>query len=170
VLTSASLTLAVAMVVAALTVQRQVESHQDHSAAGFISSSAIYQSADHVLLVVSVILVSLAAISATFTAWATVIDTRVSTALARTLGATPRQVSAGLTTAQLLPGLAAAILGLPAGLLLYKLAGGDLTGATPPVWWLLAVIPATLVAVGLITAIPAHIGAHQPVAETLRTE
>ena len=170
VLTAASLTLAVTMVVAALTVQRQLETHQNHAAAGFLSSSAIYQSANHVLLVLSVTLVSLAAISATFTAWATVIDTRVATALARALGATPRQISTGLTTAQLLPGLAAACIGLPAGLLLYQLAGGDLSTATPPILWLLAVIPATLIAVAAVTAIPARIGARRPVAETLRAE
>ena len=169
-LTAASLTLAVTMVVAALTEQRQLHSHQDHTAAGFISSSAIYQSANHVLLVLSVALVSLAAISATFTAWATVIDTRVATALARALGATPRQIGAGLTTAQLLPGLAAACLGIPAGLLLYQLAGGDLSTATPPAWWLLCVIPGTLLTVAIVTAIPAGLGAHRPIGETLRWE
>ena len=169
-LTAASLTLAVTMVVAALTQQRQLHSHQDHTAAGFLSSSAIYQSANHVLLVLSVALVSLAAISATFTAWATVIDTRVATALARALGATPRQIAAGLTTAQLLPGLAAACLGIPAGLLLYELAGGDLSTATPPAWWLLCVIPGTLIAVAIATAVPAGLGARSPIAETLRSE
>jgi putative ABC transport system permease protein len=169
-LTAASLTLAVAMVVAALTVQQQLDAHQDHAAAGFFSSSAIYQGANHVLLVLSVTLVILGAVSATFTAWATVIDTRVATALARALGATARQVSAGLTAAQLLPGLAAAIVGLPAGLLLYQLAGGDLNTATLPIWWLLAVIPATLVAVALATAIPARLAASRPVADALRSE
>lgn len=170
VLTAASLTLAVTMVVTALTVQRQLETHQDHAAPGFLSSSAIYQNANHVLLVLSLALISLAAISATFTAWTTVIDTRVATALTRALGATPRQISTGLTTAQLLPGLAAACFGIPAGLVLYKIAGGDLSTASPPVWWLLCVIPGTLIAVALVTAIPAGIGARRPIAETLRSE
>src|SRR5258708_40221655 len=97
------------MAVAALTVQRDLETHQAHAGVGyFTSGSGIVQSANHVLLTVSVILVVLAAISATFTAWATVIDAQTATALARALGATPRQVSAGLSTAQLLPGLVAA--------------------------------------------------------------
>jgi ABC-type lipoprotein release transport system permease subunit len=169
-LTAASLMIAVTMVVTALTVQRQLDVHKDHAAAGFFSSSAIYESADHVLLVVSVALVCLAAVSATFTAWATVIDTRVVTALARALGATPRQISTGLTVAQLVSGSIAACVGIPAGLLLYEVAGGNLSIATPPLWSLLAVVPGTLIALTLLTAIPAGIGAHKSVAEILRTD
>jgi putative ABC transport system permease protein len=45
-----------------------------------------------VLLVVMVILLSLAAVNAIFITWATVLDNRHSSALARALGATPRQV------------------------------------------------------------------------------
>jgi putative ABC transport system permease protein len=170
VLTAASLMIAVAMVVAALTVQRDLETHQAHATVGFFTSSAIVQSANHVLLVLSVILVILAALSATFTAWATVIDAQIATALARALGATPRQITAGLTSAQLLPGLLAACAGIPAGLLLYQLAGGQLSEAMPPVSWLLAVIPGTLIAVAAASAIPARIGARRSVAEVLRAE
>jgi putative ABC transport system permease protein len=170
VLTAASLMIAVTMVVTALTVQRQLDVHTDHAAAGFFSSSAIYQSANHVLLVVSVALVCLAAVSATFTAWATVVDTRVATALARALGATPRQISTGLTVAQLVSGSVAACVGIPAGLLLYQLAGGNLSTATPPLGWLFAVIPGTLIAVTLVTAIPAAVATHSPVVEILRTD
>jgi putative ABC transport system permease protein len=170
VLTAASLVIAVTMVVAALAVQRSLQTHESHAAAGFLASSASYQSANHVLAVLSVILGILAAISATFTAWATVIDTQIATALARALGATPRQIGAGLTTAQLLPGLVAACVGIPAGLLLYQLAGGNLNDAMPPILSLLAVIPATLIAVAAVTAIPARIGARRPVAAILRAE
>ncbi len=171
VLTSASLTIAVAMVVAALTVQHdRAVTAQRSAPVGFFLSASNGDQANHVLLALSVILVILAAISATFTAWATVIDAQTSTALARALGATPRQVSAGLTTAQLLPGLAAACVGIPAGLLLYELAGGHLSEASPPLLWLLVVIPATLTAVAAVTAIPARIGAHRSVAEVLRAE
>ena len=170
VLTAASLMIAVTMVVAALAVQRSLQTHQSHAAAGFLASSAIYQSANHVLVILSVLLGILAAISATFTAWATVIDTQIATALARALGATPRQVGAGITTAQLLPGLVAACVGIPAGLMLYQLAGGNLNDAMPPMLWLLAVIPGTLIAVAAATAIPARIGARRPVAGILRAE
>jgi putative ABC transport system permease protein len=171
VLTAASLTIAVAMVVAVLAVQRDIAvTHQGEATVGFFFTDGIVQSADHVLLVLSVILVTLAAISTTFTAWATVIDAQIATALARALGATPGQVSAGLTTAQVLPGLIAACLGIPLGLLLYLVAGGDLKEAVPPLLWLLAVIPATLIAVASVTWVPARVGARRPVAEVLRAE
>ena len=170
VLTAASLMIAVTMVVAALSVQRQLQTHQDHTTAGFLSSSAIYQSANHVLIVLSIALIVLAGISATFTAWATVIDTQVATALARALGATPRQISMGTTAAQLIPGFVAACLGIPAGLLLYQLSGGNLHNTTPPLWWLLAIIPGALIVVAALTAVPARIGARRPVAQVLRAE
>jgi putative ABC transport system permease protein len=171
VLTAAGLTVAVAMVVAALTVQHDLQvTEQRPVPVGLLASSVTGNQAGDVLLVLSAILVVLAAITATFTAWATVIDAQRSTALARAVGATPRQISAGLATAQLLPALAAACLGIPAGLLLYQVAGGHLSEARPPLLWLLAVIPATLTAVAAVTAIPARIGARRSIADTLRTE
>jgi putative ABC transport system permease protein len=54
--------------------------------------------------------------------------------------------------------------------MLYRLAGGNLNDAMPPILWLLAVIPATLIAVAAVTAIPARIGARRPVAGILRAE
>ena len=116
------------------------------------------------------ILVSLAAITAAFTAWATVIDAQRSTALARALGATPRQINTSLITVQLLAALPAAGLGIPAGLLLYAAAGGHLSEAPPPVLSLLAVIPVTLIAVALMSAIPIRIGARRPMADILRAD
>ena len=81
----------------------------------------------------------------------------------------PQQVSAGLSAAQVLPALAGAILGIPAGIYLYKvLRHGQLT--VPPLWWLLAVLLGTLLVVAGLTAIPARIGARRPAAEILRSE
>ena len=171
VLTGAGLLVAVAMVVAALAVQQSMHvTAQRAEPAGLVTSHGIDQQANHVLIVVSVILVSLAAITAAFTAWATVIDAQRSTALARALGATPRQVASGLIIAQLLAALPAACLGIPAGLLLYEAAGGHLSEAPPPPLLLLAVIPLTLLAVAAVSAIPVRIGARRPVAEILRAD
>ncbi len=121
------------------------------------------------MLVITVMLVALAAVNTIFITWATVLDARRSSALARALGATPQQVSAGLSAAQVLPALAGAILGIPAGIYLYKvLRHGQLT--VPPLWWLLAVLLGTLLVVAGLTAIPARIGARRPAAEILRSE
>jgi hypothetical protein len=60
-----------------------------------------------VLLVVMVMVLSLAAVNAIFITWATVLDNRHSSALARALGATPREASFALAAAQVLPALTA---------------------------------------------------------------
>ena len=168
-LAASGLTVAVAMVVAAITVKHDLQVTEGaRSGVGLFGSSA-GESASHVLFLLSGVLVVLAAVTVTFAAWATVLDARRSTALARALGATPGQVSAGLAIAQLLPSLGAACLGIPAGLGLYALAGGHLSEARPPFFWLLAVIPAAVLTVGVVTALPARIGARRPVAEALRS-
>ena len=121
------------------------------------------------LLAITITLVVLAAVNAIFVAWATALDTRRASALARALGATPRQVSAGLSAAQVLPALAGAILGIPGGLALLAAVDPDGT-VMPPLWQLLAVVPGTVLAIALLTAIPARISARRPVADALRSE
>ena len=63
------------------------------------------------LLVITVALVTLAALNAILMAWATVLDARHASALMRVLGANSRQVSSGLAAAQVLSALPGAILG-----------------------------------------------------------
>jgi ABC-type lipoprotein release transport system permease subunit len=129
-----------------------------------------------VLLVVMGILLSLAAVDAIFITWATVLDNRHSSALARALGATPGEVSAALATAQVLPALVGAILGaFPGGFALFHainaIAGGDSDRATlPPLWQLLALVAGTVLVVAALTAVPARLGGRRPVTETLQAE
>jgi ABC-type lipoprotein release transport system permease subunit len=125
--------------------------------------------ANQVLLVITVILVALAAINALFITWATVLDARHSSALARALGATPSQVSAGLSAVQVLPTLAGAILGIPAGLALFGTLSND-EAATPPSWQLVAVVAVTVVLVAGLTTIPARLGGRRSVAPVLQAE
>jgi hypothetical protein len=74
-----------------------------------------------------------------------VLDNRHSSALARALGATPREVSA--------------------------ITGGDSDRATlPSPWQLLAVVLATVLVVAALTAVPARLGGRRPVTETLDAE
>ena len=122
-----------------------------------------------VLLVITITLVALAAVNAIFITWATSLDARRSSALARALGATPQQVSAGLSAAQVLPALAGALLAIPGGLALLTAVDPDET-TMPPLWQLLAVVPGTVLIVALLTVIPAGISARRPVAEVLRSE
>jgi putative ABC transport system permease protein len=125
---------------------------------------------NQMLFVLTVMLVALAAVNALFITWATVADSRRSSAVARALGAGPGQVSAGLSVAQVLPALAGAALGIPIGFVLVKSVnhGGALT--TPPLWWLAAVLAGTPAVVMVLTAVPARIGARRPVAAILQAE
>ena len=122
------------------------------------------------LVVLTIVLVALAVLNAVCAAWATVLDFRRSAALARALGASPRQVSAGVAWAQVLPAVPGALLGIPLGLGLFLAAnsGGVLT--IPPVWWLAAVVLAILVSVAVMASIPALIGARIPAAQILQSE
>jgi putative ABC transport system permease protein len=127
----------------------------------------------HVLLVWTVILLSLAAVNAIVITWATVLDNRHASAVARALGATPQEVTVALATAQVLPALLGGVLGVfPGGYLLFaaimSITDGDSDKATLPVpGQLIALILATMLAVAALTAVPAHLGGRRPVTETL---
>ena len=107
--------------------------------------------------------------NAIFIAWSTVVDARHTSALERALGATPQEVSAGLSAAQVLPALAGSILGVPGGILLFNAVSPTRSAHVPP-GWILAVLVGTPLLVALLTAIPARLGGRRPVAEILRAE
>jgi putative ABC transport system permease protein len=118
--------------------------------------------------IISVMLVVLAAVNAFFIAWTTALETRYPAALARALGATPQQVTIGLTAAYLAPALVGALLGIPGGIVVYDLAkhGGPTT--FPAAGPLIAMVVMTLAVIGVLTAIPTRIGARRPVADVLQ--
>jgi predicted lysophospholipase L1 biosynthesis ABC-type transport system permease subunit len=100
-----------------------------------------------------------------------VLDARHTSALARALGATPQQVSAGLSAAQVLPALVGALLGIPGGIALVSAVNKDGKHLTlPPLWWLVATVLVTVVAVAAITIVPAWLGTRRPVGEVLQSE
>jgi putative ABC transport system permease protein len=125
---------------------------------------------EQMLSVLTVALLALAVLNAIVTTWATVLDARQSSALARALGATPRQLTAAVSAAQLLPALPGALLGIPLGIGLFAAANGAGTVTIPPASWLLAAVLGTLVAVAGLSTIPARLGARRPVAEILQSE
>jgi putative ABC transport system permease protein len=170
VLGAASVAVTAAGVVAVLTF---------HATAGLDASggsgglgSPVYDRDEQMLTVLTIVLVTLAVLNVIVTAWATVLDARHSSALARALGATPQQVSAGVSAAQLLPALPGALLGIPLGIGLFAAASGAGTRvlAIPPAWWLAAAVLGTLAAVAGLAAIPARIGARRPAAAILQSE
>jgi putative ABC transport system permease protein len=160
-----STAITVTMIVAALT----AHAHNAQALEGFTANNPRYERVDEVLLVITIMLIAMAAVNAIFIAWSTVLDSRHSSALARALGATPAQMAAALSAAQALPALAGAVIGVPCGIALYTALKHQST-ALPSAWWILAVVLGTLVTVTGLTVIPARIGAHSPVAEILQSE
>ena len=130
----------IAVTVTTLTAVVTVHSHQElMTIAGFSSiDNPRTDRINHSLLLVSITLLMLAAINALFITWSTAIDARQPLTVARALGATPRQITLGLSAAQVIPALPATIIGIPAGIaLVAALSHGD--PITVPVAWLVAV-------------------------------
>jgi ABC-type lipoprotein release transport system permease subunit len=166
VLSAASIFVAVTGIVAVLAARAQF----GHDAELVGGTDPTTDRFNQVMLVITVSLVALAAVNAISVTWATALDARHSSALARALGATPQQVSTGLSAAQVLPALVGASLGIPGGLALFAALGGGGDGVSTPLWQLLAVVPVTVLVVAVLTTIPARLHARRPVAEILQSE
>jgi putative ABC transport system permease protein len=166
---AASIAVAVMGLVAALAIHAAVDEKFSHfgRSGGLVNPDV--PRAEQVLTVITISLVTLAALTAIFAAWATVLDARRASAVTLALGATPQQVRAGLVMAQVIPAVPGAILGVPLGIGLFKVAGHHLNGL-PPVLWLVAAVLGTVLVVAALTSIPARIGLRRPVAEMLQTE
>ncbi|TDD87955.1 ABC transporter permease [Actinomadura darangshiensis] len=125
--------------------------------------------ARHLLLAVTAAVIALAIVNTVTITWAFAQEARPTMAIARTLGATPGQITAGLSAAQLLPALPSVIVGVPLGVQVFLLFNrGD--AAMPPGWWLIAAGVASLLATAALTALPARAAARRSVAQTLSAE
>jgi len=166
---AASIAVAVMGLVAALALHAAVDNKFSHfgSSGGLVNPDV--PQAEQVLTAITISLVTLAALTAIFAAMATVLDARRASAVTLALGATPQQVRAGLVMAQVIPALPGAILGLPLGIGLFKVAGHGLSGL-PPVLYMVAAVLGTMLVVAALTSVPARIGLRRPVAEMLQTE
>jgi putative ABC transport system permease protein len=125
---------------------------------------------EQMLMVLTVVLVALSVLNAVCAAWATVLDTRLVSALARALGASPDQVTAGIAAAQVLPAVPGALLGIPLGIGLFAAAAQGAGVVVPPASWLAAAVSTTLAVLAVLAAIPASIGARRPVSPILQSE
>jgi putative ABC transport system permease protein len=168
VLTAASIAVTVTGIVAVLAFHATAREARFGGSNGLINP--VMQRDEQMLAVITIVLVALSVLNAICATWATVLDTRLPAALSRALGATPRQVTAGLCAAQVIPAVPGALLGVPLGIGLFKLANHAGLTTIPPAGWLAAAVVATLIAVAVLAAIPARIGARRPVFEILQSE
>ncbi len=168
VLGAATVLITVTGIVAILTYHATLGAHIGGWSSGL--TDPVTARVSQVLLVLSVALVLLAAVNAIVITWSTVLDARRPAALARSLGASPRQVSAGLSAAQVIPSIPAALLAIPLGVGLFAAVGNGVAPAFPAPAWLVLIVVGTMAAVAMLTAVPARIGARRPAAEVLRRE
>jgi putative ABC transport system permease protein len=130
-----------------------------------------HQRLTQVLWVITIMLIVLAAINAILITWATVVDGRHASALARALGATPQQVSQALSAAQFVSVLPRSILGVPLGIALVQTVGKSSDAykhaSIPMVTFVLV---GTWLIMSLLTAIPARIGTRRSTAQILQAE
>ena len=160
----------VAMIFVALAMEQGIAGDAGRRDPGGFGIDIAYDKLQLVVYVFAVTLVVLASVNAVLIAWATAVDTAVPNALARALGATPRQVGLGVALAQSIPAVLAAAIGVPFGLAIYLAAltaGGD-DAATGPGPFLVAAVPAILLLTIALTLVPTQLAARQPVVDALR--
>ncbi|KAA9378170.1 ABC transporter permease [Microbispora cellulosiformans] len=121
------------------------------------------------MLAVTILLIALAVVNTVTLTWTTAMEARANMAVARTLGATPGQIAAGLSAAQVLPALLGAMAGVPLGIGVCGLFSARNT-IMPPVSWMLAAALVTLLVTAAFTALPARLAARRPVARALSAE
>ncbi|ETK37971.1 FtsX-like permease family protein [Microbispora sp. ATCC PTA-5024] len=119
------------------------------------------------LLSVTVLAIALALVNTITMTWSTAMEARATMAVARTLGATPGQITAGLSVAQVLPALPGAVAGVILGIGVYVTVGG---ASTLPIASMAGAAIATVLATAALTAVPARVAARRSVAQALSAE
>ncbi|MGQ4379939.1 FtsX-like permease family protein [Streptomyces sp. SAS_267] len=165
VLASAGTAATTVMVTATLTFHADLDTV--HASDRFGPGAMRTDQTGQVLLAVTVALVALSTLNTVLLGWSTAVQARRALFIARTLGATPGQVVAALCVAQLLPAVPGVAAGMPVGLGLYWLFG---TQVTPPGPWLLTTALAILLAVAMVTALPAWAHTRKPAGPVLNAE
>lgn len=111
----------------------------------------------------------LAAVNTMVLTWSVGLDARHPLAIARTLGATPGQITAGLCVAQVLPALPGVVVGSPIGLLLYLVFSPPST-TMPSTGSLLTALLAILLGTAAFAAVPAWLHTRRPATDVLSAE
>jgi putative ABC transport system permease protein len=122
-----------------------------------------------VMTAMTVLLVVMASVNLLFVTRASAVDARQVIAIARTLGASPADAAIALGTAQIIPAVAGLLLGEVGGSLLFQ-GLSDGKRVTPDVAQLIGLGLLAVIVATLLTAVPARIEAHRPIATTIHHE
>ncbi|MEU8639745.1 ABC transporter permease [Amycolatopsis sp. NPDC048633] len=158
-------TAAISVTVSALLAFRMTVAHGTSTGLTDPAMAVINARIGQVALAVTFALVALSTLNTLFVGWSSAVQARRALAVTRTLGATPGQVVTALCTAQLLPAVLAVLAGIPGGIGLYGFLNPKFV-APPASWQLLAAL-GVLLAVGVLTALPAWAHTRRPAGRAL---
>ncbi|GGV14160.1 hypothetical protein GCM10010182_38390 [Actinomadura cremea] len=147
----------------------RVQTHYDYGLGSSHLGNVQSEQGHRVLTAVTVAMAVLAAVNIITITWTTALEARPVMAIARTLGATPGQITAGLSAAQLLPTVPGAVVGVPLGMSLVLLFSPP-NVAVPSTWTLFIPALAAPLATVALTALPARLAARRSIARTLSVE
>jgi putative ABC transport system permease protein len=167
-LSAASVAVTATGIVAVLAFHTSVHLHSAGLAGGL--GNPVASRDEQILTILTVVLVALAVLNAICAAWATVVEARHASALARALGASPGQITAGIAAAQVLPAVPGALVGIPLGIGLFAAASQGGGVVVPSAFWLIGAVLGTLAVIAVLAAIPALVGARRPVSPILQSE
>ena len=158
-------TAAISVTVSALLAFRTTVAHGTSTGLTDPAMAAVNTRIGQVALGVTVALAALSTLNTVFVGWSSAVQARRALAVTRTLGATPGQVVTALCTAQLLPAVLAVLAGIPGGIALYAFFNPKFV-APAASWQLLAAL-GVLLAVGVLTALPAWAHTRRPAGRAL---
>ena len=161
-----TLSVAVAVCGSTVVLYAQTSLHAERGNAGGPADPQIAQ-LHTVTTALTLLLAVMAAVNLVFVTRASAVDARRVLAVARTLGASPAEAAAGLGLAQLVPAVAGLFLGGVVGRVLFHALSSS-HNATPSTTQIVGLGLVTVVLAVALTAVPARLEAHRPIAETLR--
>ncbi len=161
-----TLSIAVAVCAAVVVLYAQSSLHAERGNAGGPADPQVAQ-LHTVTSALTLLLVIMAAVNLIFVTRASAVDARRVLAVARAVGVTPAEAAAAVGVAQIMPvGLGLALGGAVGTALFHALSSSTTT--TPPTAQLAVLVLGTVILTVALTAIPARLEAHRPIADTLR--
>jgi ABC-type lipoprotein release transport system permease subunit len=167
IITAAGIAVAATGTVAVLLANAHLSAEHAHLDGGLADPNA--ERLDHLMLALTVLLLTLAVLDVAFVATATALDAQTSLAVVQALGCTPAATLCSIATALAAPALLGTVVGLPAGVGLFAALQTSSGGASAPIAELLIVLLLLVCATAAIAALSARLSARRTIAQMLQS-
>lgn len=166
-ITAAGIAVAATGAVAVLLANAHLNAEHAHGALGLADPNT--ERLDHLMLALTVLLVTLVVLDVAFVATATALDAQTSLAVLQALGCTPAGTLGSIATALAAPALLGTVAGLPAGLGLFAALQTSSTDSSHPVAALVITLILIVVSAAGIAALAARLSARRTIAQVLQS-